>query len=346
MYFLDKNENYFTHAPEVNKLTESFSARELDFYPAKESFHLYDSLSALHKLDTGNLFLAPGLEQVMSRVISASRIHLRLDTAILPDKSWDYYMKLAKQYFNFLERFSVREDKIGYFYDLEDLMKRLRGQKQCFVILPRPNNPTGNGIELKALTKLFNEFSQHTYFVDEAYAGFSDEEYAKSGLIDYIVESDLKNIIIGRSFSKFFGSPGIRLGYAVMGKKLAKKLEIEPYYLGMSSVTEQVALQHIKSYKFYLSRARRIKLIRETYSRKLLNVAPVKIFNSEASFIFGRVNEGCDINILESMLDRYDVKIKIFTDGVFSDCFRLTIAPEKIMDQVLAGFKEFGRLYN
>lgn len=74
-----------------------------------------------------------------------------------------------------------------------------------------PNNPTGEICPREHLPKFFRDNPETLFVVDESYMPFVlDEE--KSTLID----EEIDNLIILRSFSKIYGLPGLRLG-AVIG---------------------------------------------------------------------------------------------------------------------------------
>ncbi len=74
-----------------------------------------------------------------------------------------------------------------------------------------PNNPTGRFIQPEALLDVIRGCRTATWVVDESYAPFIDRD-TKSSLITLGMPS---NLVLLRSFSKIYGVPGLRLGYAV-----------------------------------------------------------------------------------------------------------------------------------
>ena len=84
------------------------------------------------------------------------------------------------------------------------------------LLLASPNNPTGNGLTPKELDELLAEVpSQTVVLIDEAYASFvsTDTSYIKKLVNKY------QNLMISRTLYKFYGFPGLRMGFGFMSKE-------------------------------------------------------------------------------------------------------------------------------
>lgn len=78
------------------------------------------------------------------------------------------------------------------------------------LILANPNNPDGRVIEAKVLHDLLDRRAPESWLlVDEAFAD-PDPTISLAGLV-----SDARNLLIFRSFGKFFGLAGVRLGFVL-----------------------------------------------------------------------------------------------------------------------------------
>ncbi|MGH9092010.1 MAG: pyridoxal phosphate-dependent aminotransferase, partial [Acidimicrobiales bacterium] len=83
------------------------------------------------------------------------------------------------------------------------------------VIVSNPNNPTGGAVGQEALTELASDLSDEILLiVDEAYFEYTDE-FAEGGRGALKLFELGRPLIVTRTFSKFFGLAGVRLGYAV-----------------------------------------------------------------------------------------------------------------------------------
>ena len=102
--------------------------------------------------------------------------------------------------------------------------KLLRSFNYDIACLNNPVNPTGEFIDKDNLIELIEECqrSDSLFFLDEAYIDF----ISKSLRFNSIKFLDrFRNLIIGRSFTKIGGLPGIRLGYSVTSEDLGERLK-------------------------------------------------------------------------------------------------------------------------
>ncbi|GAB1432173.1 hypothetical protein MASR2M29_07980 [Spirochaetota bacterium] len=114
--------------------------------------------------------------------------------------------------------------------------------------LGAPNNPTGimpPGWP-HLLPKLAGSFPEHYIAIDEAFADFCtapDNGAPGQGnsALGLAAKQGLKNIIILRSMTKFWGIPGLRLGYAIAAPELAIALREELPNWPLNSVAEAAA---------------------------------------------------------------------------------------------------------
>ena len=83
--------------------------------------------------------------------------------------------------------------------------------------------------------------------IDEAYASFvsTDTSYIKKLVNKY------PNLIISRTLSKFYGLPGLRMGFGFMSKELEKFSRYSNKYLGYNRISEDIAIAALKSDAHY-----------------------------------------------------------------------------------------------
>jgi len=90
------------------------------------------------------------------------------------------------------------------------------------IYIDNPNNPTGQTIALKDIEEIVDKAFKEdvAVIIDEAYGEFTEKKESALSLINMY-----NNLIVARSFSKGFGLPGLRVGYAVCGDLLSGFLE-------------------------------------------------------------------------------------------------------------------------
>ena len=150
------------------------------------------------------------------------------------------------------------------------------------LLLASPNNPTGNGLTPKELDELLAEVpSQTVVLIDEAYASFvsTDTSYIKKLVNKY------PNLIISRTLSKFYGLPGLRMGFGFMSKELENFSRYSNKYLGYNRISEDIAIAALKSDAHYRNIAKLMNEDRERYEKEIGELPGFKVYESVANFI-------------------------------------------------------------
>jgi threonine-phosphate decarboxylase len=125
-------------------------------------------------------------------------------------------------------------------FNLND--SRLKGFKEGIVFLCNPNNPTGQLVTKEEILGFVKDYPKRLMVVDEAFMDFVEEEERFSVIKEAI---SLENLIVVRSLTKFYGFPGLRLGYLVACESVINSLlrRKEPWTVNaFAQVAGQVAL--------------------------------------------------------------------------------------------------------
>jgi len=100
----------------------------------------------------------------------------------------------------------------GKRHDLIAMQKAVNSQTKL-VVITNPNNPTGTIVSHEAIGEFINNVpGTAKILVDEAYVDFVKQPgfYSASS---FAIEKE--NVIVSRTFSKVYGLPGVRMGYAI-----------------------------------------------------------------------------------------------------------------------------------
>ena len=109
----------------------------------------------------------------------------------------------------------------GNFPLINTNLSNLMNIEDGMVFLCNPNNPTGQLTLKSDIIGLVKENSNRLIVVDEAFMDFVDDSEKYS----VIKEAPLiDNLIVVRSLTKFYGFPGLRLGYLVANESNVNKL--------------------------------------------------------------------------------------------------------------------------
>jgi threonine-phosphate decarboxylase len=134
----------------------------------------------------------------------------------------------------------------GNFPIINTNLSSLTNIEDGMVFLCNPNNPTGQLTLKKDILALVTGNSNRLIVIDEAFMDFveDDEKYSvikEAPLID--------NLIVVRSLTKFYGFPGLRLGYLVANESIVNKLMQfkEPWTVNtFAQIAGQVAIHDVE----------------------------------------------------------------------------------------------------
>ena len=285
--FLDRNEFNYSPSKEVVEALKYFDINKICFYTSnydegKKSI-LSVFLSELNDIDETQVLLGYGGEDILKHAV-----HYFLTqedgnkTMLIPKFSWWYYKSIADEVNGHTLQYPLYEDGNTFKYDFDTLKDMIQKENPKILLLASPNNPTGNGLTPKELDELLAEVpSQTVVLIDEAYASFvsTDTSYIKKLVNKY------QNLIISRTLSKFYGLPGLRMGFGFMSKELEKFSRYSNKYLGYNRISEDIAIAALKSDAHYRNIAKLMNEDRERYEKEIGVLPGFKVYESVANFI-------------------------------------------------------------
>ena len=134
----------------------------------------------------------------------------------------------------------------GNFPLINTNLSNLMNIEDGMVFLCNPNNPTGQLTLKSDILELIKGNSNRLIVVDEAFMDFVDDSEKYS----VIKEAPLiDNLIVVRSLTKFYGFPGLRLGYLVANESNVNKLMQfkEPWTVNtFAQIAGQVAIDDVE----------------------------------------------------------------------------------------------------
>jgi histidinol-phosphate aminotransferase len=207
------------------------------------------------------------------------------------------------------------------------------------LLLASPNNPTGNGLTPEEISRIMEHIPSATIvLIDEAYASFisTDTHYIAPLVNQY------GNLIISRTLSKFYGLPGLRLGFGFMGKGHEQFVSYINKYLGYNRFSEAVAIAALDSDDHYRHVADEMEWGRQLYKRELGQLPGFKVYKSVANFILIKYPLAIK-EPLQKALAAQDYKIKFMSDKGLESCVRITLGrreqTQAVCDTILKVFR-------
>jgi len=195
------------------------------------------------------------------------------------------------------------QEQNGYRVDPLDLSFALKGMDMVF--LCNPNNPTGALTPKTEMLEILQLSCKNgvRLVVDEAFMDFVDDH----SLAKDAVQSS--NLIVLRAFTKFYGMPGLRVGYAIAEAGTARLLRggQEPWTIDFPS--EQAAIAALTDWGYAAKTRRYIARERDRLLSDLRLIGGVEPFPSPANYILLKLT-GIDSQLLTDKLGRRGLLVR------------------------------------
>ena len=123
------------------------------------------------------------------------------------------------------------------------------------------------------------------------------------------------NLIISRTLSKFYGLPGLRMGFGFMSKELASFGKYSNKYLGYNRISEDIAIAALEigcalpEYK-----ARLMNESRACFEAEIGTLPGFKVYESVANFVLIKYPVCLERTLTESFLPTRDYKVKFMNE--------------------------------
>ena len=319
MNYLDRNEFNFEPSQKVVEAIKNFDPKTLCFYT-----RIYDQgkksvisvrLSEIYGVPEEQVLLTYGGEDMLKNAIHYFLMVGDNKKILIPEFSWWYYNRVASE--------------CGGTFEMTNRVH------PRMLLLASPNNPTGNGLNSEEIGRIMEHIPSDTMvLIDEAYASFitSDTDYIAPLVNKY------SNLIISRTLSKFYGLPGLRVGFGFIGKGHDQFESYINKYLGYNRFSEAVALAALDSDDHYRKVADDMEWGRQLYKKELGNLPGFKVYKSVANFILIKY----PLEIKEALMEALkiqDYKIKFMTDKGLESCLRITLGRKEqtqtVVDTIL-----------
>ncbi|MBA7647555.1 Histidinol-phosphate aminotransferase [subsurface metagenome] len=325
---LDANENPYGCSPKVNQALATYPY--LSIYPNAKQTQLRELLQG---------YTGIGAEHIVAGSGSGDLIDLILRLFVEPGDEVINCVPTFAMY-----RFSagicgarlVEVPRDENFAVNVGAVKGAVSRKTKIILLDNPNNPTGAATPRKDMLELLN--TGLPVLIDEAYYEFNGETVVP-------LVSQYKNLMVLRTFSKWAGLAGLRVGYGIFPPKIAEYiLTIKlPYNVNMAAL---VAVQEsLKDIDYLMGNVKAIITERGRLFGELKKLRFLEPFPSRANFIFCRVTSG-KASELWQKLQRKGILVRYFDTSLLRNSIRISVGKPEHTDALIKTLQEIGEETN
>ncbi len=200
------------------------------------------------------------------------------------------------------------------------------------LFLTSPNNPDGSLLAAETLAALLD--LPIMVVVDEAYIEFAGRPSFAS------LVPERENLVVLRTFSKWAGIAGLRLGYGIFPAWLMPHLWRfkQPYNVNVAATVAGLAALEDRDY--YAATTAAIVRERDRLFRELGRFSFLHPYPSHANFVLCRV-EGTDAWALKTWLERRGILVRYFRKPGLENCIRVSAGKPEHTDALLSALEEF-----
>lgn len=222
----------------------------------------------------------------------------------------------------------------GNFPIINTNLSSLKHIEDGMVFLCNPNNPTGQLTLKKDILELVKNNTKRLIVVDEAFMDFvdDDEEYSVIKVAPLI-----DNLIVVRSLTKFYGFPGLRLGYLVANESVVNDIKQYKEPWTVNTFAQIAGEAAINDAEFAVNARQYVTREKSFLYDGLAKINGIRPFQPSVNFILARIDNA---EITSSGIQAILIKDNI----VIRDCSNFTGLSDKFFRVAVRTREENQRL--
>ena len=232
-------------------------------------------------VDEENIILGNGSIEL---IYTITEILPRGFKALIPVPSFSEYEKAALRVGGEPVFVQLPED---FALETEKIKKAVTGDTRVMCVC-NPHSPSGTLYSKESLLDLvrFCHKKDIIFSVDENYIEFA-EKGQDTTLASFIKEYE--NLFVIRSVTKFYGMPGIRLGYGIAARNLIDKLEAVRQPWSINSLAGYATLAAFNDTDFIENTKKTIAKEREVLAKNLNEIRGLHVYPSVTNFVLVKI---------------------------------------------------------
>ena len=329
----------------ISPLLKKTLAEKIDCissYPDRDYKELRETIAQYCRTSPEKIIPGNGSTELISMIIDIRKPKKAL---IIGPTYSEYERELSlmkgKSYY-----FQLKE-KEDFIADTNRLDEQLRDDTDMLIIC-NPNNPTSTVIDRSTLRSIMDICKERDIFVmvDETYIEFVDNREKTEGipLTDYY-----NNLFIIRGVSKFFASPGLRLGYAVTGNRdLIREINKRMNPWSINTLAETAGKIMFKDNEYIEKTSSLIRKEREYVTKRLSSVKGIsRVYAPSANFVlfsidpeYGNADLLFDACIKKKMMIRNCCTFPFLDNRYVRICFMSNEDNKRLLDVIMEELSE------
>jgi adenosylcobyric acid synthase len=260
--------------PEWLRPLISSQLERLIHYPDPDNTSFVNAIARHTGISAEHIVVGNGTTELLyayMRMLPGKRI-------LLPVPSYVDYSRAGQLAGLAVENFVMREED-DFTLDLGRLGMAI--QPDDMVIIATPNNPTGKTVGRDELLSLIKDFPQNYFIIDEAFLEFIEDGKT--------LGAEAHNLLTLNSMTKFYGVPGLRIGYGILPPALAARLKEDLPPWTVNSLAQAVGTKALKDSAYQQKTRDACRQLGRELALELHKIGHLKVYSSQANYFFIKV---------------------------------------------------------
>jgi threonine-phosphate decarboxylase len=309
--------------------------RLLESYPDIHCLRLTEAIAKFHDIDPACVVVGNGSTELIYWLPRALGVQRAL--AVLP--AFGEYVKAFELQGTRVEKIFPAPEE-SFQPKVEHLEAALRKDSFEAVLLTHPSSPAGSLLNRETIDWIVRKSggSDPLLLVDEVFVDFCEEE----SLRPFVAGAG--NLVLIRSFTKFYGLPGLRIGYLLAPPRIAERVRgfLPPW--SVSTPAQAAGAWCLSREEYRLKTLELIGSHRRRLAGELSAIPGLEVFPGAANFLLVRMGTG----LLSASALKWDIfkrhRILIRDCGSFEGLgdryFRVAVRLPDQNDRLIAALKE------
>jgi threonine-phosphate decarboxylase len=257
--------------------------RRLIHYPDPDCVELREALAAHYGLAPDQFLLGNGSTELIHLLPKG----LGITRALIVGPTFSEYARAVEAVGGRVMQIRAMRSE-SYRPPVEQAIAVLRTHRVDALFLCNPNSPTGQGLDVSQVSELLRVISRCDAWVilDETFIEYCEER----SVLDAV--TDEPRLLILRSFTKFYGLPGIRLGYLVGRGPAIRRIKKRQPPWSVNVLAQAAGLAALRDRRHARKSVAFMELERPRLARSLGRIPGVKVYPSVANFLLVELPPG------------------------------------------------------
>jgi histidinol-phosphate aminotransferase len=324
---LSLNEHPALPSPTVQAALRELPAELLITYDTERAARLRAQIAAREGVSPGNVMLCTGASHALQLLFGC----LTNGPALLPSICWSYYTTLARLHGIPTTSYRIAPRGTSYEVDLASLRHSLVAEDPALVLIINPHMPTGGITSAAAVLECVARAPSSLVLVDEAYHGFSRHAESIGAQV-----CGHENLVVAKTFSKFFGLAGLRLGYLLAHEALVEQLAKALPPFGVPGIASVLAAAALDSEPYYRAQADELMAIKGAFGQRVARRGRLRPRDSHGNFLLLEFPDADEARLAEARIYEAGVAVRSARSYGMPTFLRISVGAADTMDRIAA----------